>query len=476
MRDSSQNGFSFITIIGIVFAVIFGGTILILGAIQLWHFKGMIEIKSYMRDFMQKYQEGAPDLLKQKMQILGASALKAYGLLDECDEERSFFNNQRIVCKLPLGEFDFMTEYKKPYFHTLAYLHFNDTFHRQSCEEFLKEGWQEVIPESFWGEHGYIGIISEKTSGKMFFSNNPTYIESDGAQQHPDIEKIKEVCKECKGSRYCSVLMFFEQINDEEKVNFPAEFAGEKKGEDEEGEEGEVTKNGNTYSKKTGDVEEVVTYNDDGSFYGGTFSGGYQVSSYQGTYTSQGITSYTSYNGSSKTNILKKLDNITYDKKGKMTSYEKDSQKFLLIGDSSDCLIMDKTSNTKKLGDCSEPFQDQISFVVLNYDDTGKLTEISSQGGENALYKFIYDPMDGKLIGYCDKKSGNCRNVVDGKTVKDILKHDVPDTIGKFNTLSQELNDISSGRPARKRHRILTREEAMKYVKEKDNKVQIRFR
>ena len=102
MRSSLQNGFSFLHIIGIIFLVIFGGCFVTYGALQLWHYKNMIEIKNYMSDFFQKYQEGLPELVKTKSKILGTSALKPYNLIDKCEEARSIFNNQKIVCQLPL--------------------------------------------------------------------------------------------------------------------------------------------------------------------------------------------------------------------------------------------------------------------------------------------------------------------------------------------------------------------------------------
>ncbi|MBR2299378.1 MAG: hypothetical protein IJ870_02235 [Alphaproteobacteria bacterium] len=473
MRDSSQNGSSFIHTIQIIALAISIGCVVLFLCSKYWHYKKIAEITGDMGAFFEKYQEGSKDLITQKANLDNPIPLKNYGILEKCDEVQSMFSSQKSVCELPLGELDVKTEFKKPYLYTYTYVHFNDIYKRLSCEQFLNVGWQKVLPAYYWGEHGYIGVLSENTSGQMFFSNDADDIAQKGAQKDPTPEHAKEVCDYCKNSRYCTVLFLFEMVDKSDKTVFPAEFAGENP---DGGEQEEVSKDGNTYTKTKGDVKEVVTYQDGGIFSGATFSGGAISRVYEGTWTSQGITSYKSYTDPSKTNLAKKVDNITYDKKGNVTSYEKDSQKFLLIGDSADCLILDNSTNTKKLGDCSKPFQDEVSFVVLNYDEKGLLSEISSEGGENSLYKFLYDPLDSKLIGYCDKVSGECRNVVDGKTVQDILKHDVPDTIGKFNKMYKDVKEDTSVKPARKKHRILTKEEALKYVKDKDNQVRVKFK
>ncbi|HCU59291.1 MAG TPA: hypothetical protein DIC64_04850 [Alphaproteobacteria bacterium] len=471
MRDSSQFGGSLLNTVGFILIAICVGSFVAYASLQIWHHRKMAEITTNMTEFFQKYQEELPELIKQHANISSPIALKSYGLLEKCENVQSMFDTQKSVCKLPLGELDVTTEYSQADFRTYIYVHFNDILKRRSCKQFLNANWPDRLPSSLWGERGYMGILSENTTGEIYYSNEAAEGET---PQKPAPAVADFICKLCQNSRYCSIQFFF-GVPLEEKVKFPSEFAGENKSA--EGQEGKVTKEGeNTYVKTVGDTQEVVTYNDNGTYSGATFTGGYAANVYEGTWTSQGITSYKSYTDVAKTNVSKQLDNIKYDKDGNVSSYEKDSQKYLLIGDSSDCLILDNVTNTKKLGDCSEPFKNEISFVVLNYDENGLLSEISSQGGEDALYKFIYDPMDGKLIGYCDKIKGGCRNVVDGKTVKDILKHNVPDTIGKFNTMYKDVKEESLEKPKRKKHKVLTREEAMKYVKEKDNQIKIKFK
>jgi len=469
MRDSSQHGVSFLKAAGVVFAAVGVCTVLIYWGTQLWHYKEVSETTKIMGAFFEKYRTGVADLAKEKANIMGPLALKNHNLLDQCEQTVSMFSNQKAVCKLPLGEFDVTANYEEFHLYTYVYVHFNDIYKRQSCKQFLMAGWQDILPTNFWGEYGYIGVISENTKGEMFFSNDKRT-----PQQGTDVKirsaQADAVCNVCRNSRYCTIQFFFDYPESVENVTFPAKFVGENE------KDGEITREGNTFTKTNGDFQEVVTYQDGGIFSGATFSGGALSSVYRGTYTPRGITSYTSYTNVNNEKTINKIDNITYDQNGKIESYEKDSQKFLLMGDATDCLILDNTSNTKKLGDCSTPFQNEISFVILNYDERGLLSEISSEGGENSLYKFIYDPLSGKLIGYCDKVNKDCHNVVDGQTVKDILKHDVPETIGKFNSLYKELKEPTETKPERKKHRILTREEALKYVKEKDNKVQLKFK
>lgn len=474
MRGSSQKGSSFINMAGLTLLVAVVGFLVALVCLRSWHDTKVVEMTTYVRGFFQKYYDGSSELMKENTRLYSPIALKNYGLLEQCDEDLSFFGNGRVVCKQPLGEFDFSAEYQKPALNTEAYIHFNDIYKTRSCEQFLNVGWQDVLPAYLWGKNGYITVASENTKGQMYFSNNPEAIAKEGAQQRPTPEFTKFVCDLCKASNFCTIKFFLEFTNSAEQVTFPAEFVGENK-EQPEG-EGEVKKEGDTYIKTNGDYQEVVTYQDGGIFSGATFSGGALSSVYEGTYTAQGITSYQSYTDANKTNRLRKIDNITYGKDGKVNSYEQDSKKFLLMDSSKNCLVVDQENNSKKLGNCAQPFQEKVSFVGLNYDENGLLNEISDEENGGKLFTFEYDQKTGKLLGYCDVPNGKCHVVNDGRDIKDIIHQDVPETIGKFNNLYKQQEASSSKKTGKQKYRALTKDEALKYVRDKDNKVKVTFK
>ena len=109
---------------------------------------------------------------------------------------------------MPLGELDFKAEYVVSKLYTYVYVTFTDIYKKNSCRQFLSAEWEKVLPKSWWGDEGYIGIISENTNGKMYFSYNSDYIRNDGAELNPSAKHLKEVCRECKKSRYCTIMFF----------------------------------------------------------------------------------------------------------------------------------------------------------------------------------------------------------------------------------------------------------------------------
>ncbi len=480
MYNSDQKGRSFLATIGVMAFAIAIIAVVIFWSLQIIHYKKINEIVTTTSDFFQKFQDNAKELVRQKAQLNTPASLKNYGLIDDCKEIPSMFSRQKYVCKLPLGEMDVSTQFDDPYLYTYVYVHFNDMYKRRSCEQFLGVAWQDILPAYLWGQNGYIGVLSENTKGKIYFSNNEKYIQDDGAMKKPTPEHTKAVCKLCTKSRYCSIQFTFELADESQKVTFPSEFVGENEEEGKEGEnegEEEVSQDGNTYTKTDGDFKEVVTYSSNGTFSGGTFSGGAFRSAYEGTYSPSGITSYTSYSDINKTNISKKIDNITYDSKGNVLSYEKDAKKVYLIGNADDCLIMDDENNARKFAHCEKLFAEETSSLTLNYDSQGRLSEVLSEGAEDASYSFVYDDLTGELVSYCQKDKG-CSQVTDKDKIKDILKQDIPTTIGQFNTLYKtniEMGTVTE-KPAKPKHRILTREEALKYTKESGNKVKVTFK
>lgn len=471
MRDISERGRSLVNTIGLLMLIAIVTALMTFLATVLWHQAKINEVTVFVGEFFQKYQENAQEIFRQKANLNGPTFLKNYGLVEQCNETVSMFDRQKTVCRLPLGEFDLTTTVENPDMYALVSVHFNDMYKRQSCEQFLRVGWEKVLPASFWGHSGYIGTVSESVNGKMYYSNNQKYIDSEGAQRAPTENHLKAVCKICRKSRYCTI-QFSLELSEKSlgKVTFPAELTGDDEKSEEDNEaEAEVTKEGDTYTKTMGGYTEYVTYHSNGTFSGSTYSGGSLGVTYSGTYNSHGITSYTSYKDANKTDISKKIDNITYDKKGNVQSYEKGSQKIVLIGNADDCLMINSKNDAKQFGHCAELFQNEVSSLSLNYDEHGRLSEVSTDGTQSSSYTFIYDT-NGKLSRYCDAGTKECYTVPEGKTIKDIIKQDIPETLHKFDDLYNAVEE----KPAKRR--IYTYEEALERVKDDGNTVRIMFK
>ena len=473
MRFNSQVGKSFLealaVFLGVSVAVGFGFS----KYTQDRHHQNMLEIVETMHTFFERYQERSPEIFKQMSPPTGSTLVKSYDLMDECDEKASLFNKFKKVCAFGLGEVDITATVGTKRVQTEVYVHFLDMYKKYSCRQFLAVGWEKVLPQKWWNNEGYIGVISENTKGRMYFSRNPEYIRNDGAEENPTRQHMKAVCDTCKGSRYCSILFSFTFNDDALKdVTFPAEFTGEN--ETEEGEEAEVSKDGSTYTKTSGDKKEVVTFGPQ-TFSGATYSGGALTSVYEGTYSPSGITSFTSYSDAGRRNVVQKISNISYDKNGKVQFYEKDAKKILLTGNADDCLIMDDANNARRFGHCKDLFKAEESSLFLQYDEKGLLKEVIMDGQDKKAYTFSYDEYTGELTNYCEADGKKCHKVRNGRKIQDIIKQNIPETTKKFDSLYTPHNpQVSSARNAnRTKQRIMTREEALKHVKDKGNKIKI---
>lgn len=473
MRFKSQVGKSFFEALAVFLAVslVFGFGFS--KYTQDRHHQNMLKIVETMHTFFERYQMKAPDIFKQMSPPSGALMINSYNLMDECKEKPSLFNKYKNVCAFGLGEVDVNVTVDHKRVQTDVYVHFFDMYKKHSCRQFLSVGWEKVLPKKWWNQEGYIGVISENTDGKMYFSYNPDYIRNDGAEENPTREHMKAICETCKGSRYCSILFSFTFNEDTLKnVTFPSEFMGESESTDEE--EAEISKDGSTYTKESGDKKEVVTFGPK-TFSGATYSGGSLTSVYEGTYSPQGITSYTSYSDVARRDIMQKVSNISYDKNGKVQFYEKDAKKILLTGSADDCLIMDDANNARRFGHCSDLFNAEKSSLFLQYDEKGLLREVIVDGKDKKGYTFSYDEYTGELTDYCEAGGKKCHKVRNGRKIKDIVKQDIPETTKKFDSLYAPHNQpITSPQNAnRTKHRIMTREEALKRVKDDGNKVKI---
>lgn len=217
MRQISQRGRSFFAAAGVFLLTSLVCGFLVSKYTQIRHHNKMVEIRDTMQTFFERYQERMPSLLKQKANLQGALSFQSQNLIDECIEKKSFFNRNEKVCDVSLGEIDIKTTYAVSKLYNYVYVHFTDMYKRNSCKEFLSTNWQDALPKSFWGNEGYIGVISENTKGKMYFSYNTDYINNDGAEVNPTYMHLKQVCNVCKHSRYCSILFFF--VTDENSLH-----------------------------------------------------------------------------------------------------------------------------------------------------------------------------------------------------------------------------------------------------------------
>ena len=193
MRLNSQIGKSFIEILAVFLAV---SVALVFGFSkykQDKHHQNMLEIIETVHTFFDRYQTSAPDIFKQTSVPTGAELIKNYNLMDECKEHSSFFNKYKKVCVFGLGEVDVKADTNADKIvRTDVYVHFLDMYKRHSCRQFLSVGWEKVLPKQWWNTEGYIGVISENTSGKMYFSHNSEYMRNDGAQENPTKQHLKK--------------------------------------------------------------------------------------------------------------------------------------------------------------------------------------------------------------------------------------------------------------------------------------------
>lgn len=474
MRLNSQIGKSFLEILAVFLAVSVAFGVGFSKYTQDKHHENMRKIIETMHAFFDKYQKQAPDIFKQASVPNSTAFIKSYALLDECKEKPSFFNKYKQVCAFGLGEIDIKVDVGLDQsVRTDVYVHFLDMYKKYSCRQFLTVGWEKVLPKNWWNTGGYIGVISENTNGKIYFSRNSEYIRNDGAQENPTKQHMKNICNTCKGSRYCTIMFSFKvDENSLKKVTFPAEFVGDtdKKDNKDNKEKEKISKKGKTYTKTSGNSKEVVTFGKN-TFKGATYSGGSLKSVYKGTYSSRGITSYKSYDPS-RGSLKKQIKNISYDKNGKVQFYETDSKKILLTGNADDCLIMDEENKAKKFARCSDLFKGEKSSLFLQYDNKGLLREVIVDGEDKKAYTFSYDEYTGELTNYCEENGKKCHKVRKGKTVKDILKRDIPSTSGKFDSLYRAHDEVNT-RKERPKQRIMTREEALKHVRDGGNQIKI---
>lgn len=217
MRHITQRGRSLFAAVGIFLLISFVCGFLISRYTQIRHHNKMVEINDTMYTLFERYQAQMPVFLKERSNLHGAISIQSHNLIDQCHVKPSMFNKNEKVCDVVLGEIDVKTTYAVSKLYNYIYVHFTDMYKKNSCREFLSAGWQNVLPKSFWGNEGYIGVISENTKGKIYFSYNENYIKNDGAQINPTRVHLKDVCRACKNSRYCSILFFF--VTDENSLH-----------------------------------------------------------------------------------------------------------------------------------------------------------------------------------------------------------------------------------------------------------------
>lgn len=216
MRNS-QSGASLLATMSIVLLISFVCGFILSRWTQISHHNEMVALHDTMQTFFERYREQIPVLLRDKKNLEGALGIQSYHLMDTCKVKESMFNKANKVCTFGLGEIEVKSDYIVSKLYNYVYVHFTDIYKRNSCKQFLSEPWEKILPKSWWGEEGYIGVISENTKGKIYFSYNDEYIRNDGAETNPTRLHIKEVCNVCRHSRYCSILFFF--VTDENTLH-----------------------------------------------------------------------------------------------------------------------------------------------------------------------------------------------------------------------------------------------------------------
>ncbi len=210
MRRSHEKGASFDDVLKALFLFFLFAGVVFYWVSTLLHRHYMEQIAEQVGTFFTKYETELPGFIRQKLNLNSSKQLINYGLVPECKEKVSVFNKNKQVCALPLGQIEINTEYLDPFYYTYLYIHFTDIYKRVSCENFLSVGWEKLLPQEWWGPKSYIGVMSENTTGKIYFSLNPQYIKNDGAEAKPTEEHIKQVCEVCRDSFYCTILFFFD--------------------------------------------------------------------------------------------------------------------------------------------------------------------------------------------------------------------------------------------------------------------------
>ena len=202
----------------LVFVIIIAG-FLSYGAYRGLNYYNTNKTIQKISDFFAQYQKNLDSFVTNSTKINQASDLKNLSLMPDCETKPSTFNRAKQVCALPLGEIDVNSESNEAKFYTFVYIHFTNMQKEESCKRFLAHAWEKTLPQNWFGEESYIGVISENTTGKIYFSHNEEWIREDGAELNPTEEHSKEICQLCQDSRYCSVLFAFDFNKENYRAN-----------------------------------------------------------------------------------------------------------------------------------------------------------------------------------------------------------------------------------------------------------------
>ena len=208
--EKVEKGISSLTIVKILVSVAIVAGLLSYGAYKGLHYYKNEQTIKLMETFFEQYQEHIASFVKEDTKIRSITQLKSLGLMQDCETKPSTFNRTKQVCALPLGEIDVSSESNDAKYYSFVYVHLTDTQKKDSCRRFLSNGWQGKLPRKWFGKESYIGVISENTNGRIYFSLNEEWIRQDGAERNPSEEHLKEVCSTCENSRYCSILFAFD--------------------------------------------------------------------------------------------------------------------------------------------------------------------------------------------------------------------------------------------------------------------------
>ena len=163
-----------------------------------------------VQNFFVRYNERLSDFVDNNASFKNLEQLQSFHLMPDCKTKTSAFNQNVEVCALPLGEIDASFQSTDDRLYAFVYVHFTDIYKENSCRQFLSNDWERKMAKIWFGEEGYIGVVSENTQGKIYFSLNRKWIREDGAERNPTEDHLRQVCKVCRKSRYCTIIFAFD--------------------------------------------------------------------------------------------------------------------------------------------------------------------------------------------------------------------------------------------------------------------------
>lgn len=205
---NSETGHSLLQILSTILVLAVVGATLTVWGTDIYR---KAKLSGTMTDFsvlLSNFSRQSPELIQKKENVKSVLFFKLNNIFPQCEIQDSELASENKSCRLPLGEFTGDITYADSSLYTYLYVHFTDMYKKRNCNAFLSYGWEKIIPADWWGEYGYIGVLSETDDGKMFYALNDEFA-SEGAKKNPTEKDAKNACSICEDSRYCSIMFFF---------------------------------------------------------------------------------------------------------------------------------------------------------------------------------------------------------------------------------------------------------------------------